>query len=104
MRGSSGIQTEWAGIAADKLRTVSGNGPYGEQAKAMAESLASNTNRRRQSPPTLIANTIAKAVTARRPKTRYAVGFGAKPLIFMRGLLPDRGFDAVIRRATGLPS
>jgi len=99
-----GIQTEWAGIAADKLRTVSGNGPYGEQAKAMAESLDSNTNRRRQSPPTLIANTIAKAVTARRPKTRYAVGFGAKPLIFMRGLLPDRGFDAVIRRATGLPS
>ena len=99
-----GIQTEWAGIAADKLRTVSGNGPYDEQAKAMGESLDSDTNRRRQSPPTLIANTIAKAVTARRPKTRYAVGFGAKPLIFMRGLLPDRGFDAVIRRATGLPS
>ena len=29
----------------------------------------------------VVADAIAKAVTARRPKTRYAVGFGAKPLI-----------------------
>jgi NAD(P)-dependent dehydrogenase (short-subunit alcohol dehydrogenase family) len=99
-----GIQTEWGGIAAKKLRAVSGSGPYAEQAKAMAESLSSDASRRRQSPPTLIADTIAKAVTARRPKTRYAVGFGAKPMIFMHDVLPDRAFDALMRRATGVPS
>jgi hypothetical protein len=59
---------------------------------------------RRSSPPTLIADTIAKAVTARRPKTRYAVGYGAKPMIFLHALLPNRTFDAFIRRATGVPS
>lgn len=99
-----GIQTEWGGIAAEKLRAVSGSGPYAEQAKAMAASLSSDASRRRQSPPTLIADTIAKAVTARRPRTRYAVGFGAKPMIFLHGLLPNRWFDVLMRRATGVPS
>ena len=59
---------------------------------------------RRSSPPTLIADTIAKAVTARRPKTRYAVGYGAKPMIFLHDVLPDRWFDRFIRRAVGMPS
>jgi hypothetical protein len=58
----------------------------------------------RSSPPRLIADTIAKAVTARRPKTRSAVGYGAKPMIFLHALLPNRIFDAFIRRATGVPS
>ena len=53
---------------------------------------------------TVIADTIGKAVTASRPRTRYAVGYGAKPIIFLHGVLPDRGFDAFIRRATGVPS
>jgi NAD(P)-dependent dehydrogenase (short-subunit alcohol dehydrogenase family) len=99
-----GIKTEWAGIAADKVRTVSGTGPYAPQGNAVADSLSSESTQRRSSPPTLIAATIAKAVTARRPKTRYAVGYGAKPMIFLHALLPNRTFDAFIRRATGVPS
>jgi NAD(P)-dependent dehydrogenase (short-subunit alcohol dehydrogenase family) len=99
-----GIKTEWAGIAADKVRAVSGTGPYAPQGNAVAESLSSESTQRRSSPPTLIADTIAKAVTARRPKTRYAVGYGAKPMIFLHTLLPNRTFDAFIRRATGVPS
>jgi NAD(P)-dependent dehydrogenase (short-subunit alcohol dehydrogenase family) len=99
-----GIKTEWGGIAAENLREVSGAGAYSEQARAMADSLSPANGRTRQSPPSLIADTIAKAVTARRPKTRYAVGFGAKPMIFMHAVLPDRGFDALMRRATGIPS
>lgn len=97
-----GIKTEWAGIAANKLLEVSGNGAYATQARPMAESMAGETSRERQSPPELIAETIGKAVTARRPKTRYAVGFGAKPMIFMRGLLSDRTFDGFMRMATGI--
>lgn len=53
-------------------------------------------------PPQIIADTIAKAVTASKPKTRYAIGFGAKPMIFMRGILSDRVFDGMIRTATGI--
>jgi NAD(P)-dependent dehydrogenase (short-subunit alcohol dehydrogenase family) len=98
-----GIKTEWPGIAADKVRAVSGAGPYAAQGNAVATSLTSESTARRSSPPELIAKTIGKAVTARRPRTRYAVGYGAKPMIFLHGVLPDRAFDAFIRRAVGMP-
>ncbi|MFE4056009.1 oxidoreductase [Streptomyces sp. NPDC059096] len=98
-----GISTEWGAIAADKLEKSSADGAYAAQAAAVASSLRSEANATRNSPPSVIAATIGKAVTARRPKTRYAKGFGARPLIALRGILPDRGFDRVISRAVGLP-
>jgi hypothetical protein len=98
------IKTEWGDIAAQHLRRVSGNGAYADQAAAMAKSLGSEANARRASPTSVIANAIGKAVTAQRPKARYAVGFGAKPMIATRRILPDRGFDKLITRASGIPS
>jgi NAD(P)-dependent dehydrogenase (short-subunit alcohol dehydrogenase family) len=95
------IRTEWGGIAADGLKEVSGEGAYAEQATAMSKLLGAETSARRSSPPSVIADAVAKAVTSRRPRTRYAVGRGAKPAIAMRRILPDRGFDALITRATG---
>ncbi|WMI98003.1 oxidoreductase [Pseudomonas chlororaphis subsp. aurantiaca] len=97
-----GIKTEWADIAAQKVVETSGRGPYAPQAQAMARSMVGQTSRKYQSPPQVIADTIARAVSARRPKTRYAVGFGAKPLIFLRRLLSDRTFDGLMRLATGI--
>src|SRR5207302_8728791 len=85
-----GIKTEWSAIAADNVRAVSSSGPYAPQGNAVAQSLTSELAARRSSRPELIAKTITRAVTSRRPKTRYAVGFGAKPLIFLHGALPDR--------------
>jgi NAD(P)-dependent dehydrogenase (short-subunit alcohol dehydrogenase family) len=99
-----GIQTEWGGIAAEKVHAVSGTGPYAAQGNAVADSLTSESTRRRSSPPELIGKTIARAVTARRPRTRYAVGYGAKPMIALHDILPNRWFDAFILRATGVPS
>ncbi|MGW2329267.1 oxidoreductase [Streptomyces sp. NPDC001700] len=98
-----GIATEWGGIAADKLEKSSVTGPYARQATAVAASLRSEANAKRNSPPAVIADAIGKAVTARRPKPRYATGFGARPLIALRRVLPDRAFDALISRAVGLP-
>lgn len=98
-----GIRTEWSGIAADKVRAVSGTGPYAPQGNAVADSLASESNARRSSQPELIGRTIRRAVTARRPRTRYAVGFGAKPMIAVHALLPDRTYDAMMRRVVGVP-
>ncbi|MFF2450963.1 oxidoreductase [Isoptericola sp. NPDC058082] len=98
-----GIATEWGGIAADNLEKTSANGPYERQAEAVARSLRSEANTRRNSPPSVIADAIAKAVTARRPKTRYAVGYGARPLIAAGRILGDRQFDALITRASGVP-
>ncbi|WP_423181316.1 oxidoreductase [Arthrobacter sp. NyZ413] len=98
-----GIATEWGGIAADLVQETSGKGAYASQAEAVAKSLRSEANSNRNSPPSVIADAIGKAVTASKPKTRYAVGFGAQRLIAARGLLSDRQFDALISRAVGMP-
>ncbi|MER7182378.1 oxidoreductase [Streptomyces hyaluromycini] len=100
------VQTDWGAIAADRLRATSCHGPYAEQADAMAQSLerSSQPGTRMASPATVIGKTVAKAATARRPRTRYRVGFGARPLILLSRLLPDRTFDALVKRSSGVPA
>ena len=49
------------------------------------------------SKPELIAKTIRKAVTKRRPRTRYLIGFGAKPMVWTHKIFGDRVFDWVIK-------
>ena len=98
-----GIATEWGAIAADQLAEASGHGPYAGQAEATARLLRSEGAEDRNSPPQLIADTIGKAATRPRPRTRYAIGYGAKPLIAAHAVLPDRAYDALITRAAGVP-
>jgi hypothetical protein len=47
-------------------------------------------------PPQVVADAILTAVNAKHPKTRYVMGGGARPLLALRKLLPDKGFDAVM--------
>jgi len=48
--------------------------------------------------PEKVARAISHALTARRPRTRYVVGADARAQAFARRLLPDRAFDALVRR------
>jgi hypothetical protein len=41
---------------------------------------------------------VVKAATANRPRTRYPVTLNARLLMAGRSLLPDRLWDAVLRR------
>ena len=50
-------------------------------------------------PPEEVAEVVGRAVTARRPRTRYVVGREARVQAVLARLLPDRAFDALIRRA-----
>ena len=52
--------------------------------------------------PRVVGVVIAKAATAHRPRTRYAVPLSAKAILLARWLLTDRAFDAVITRAYGM--
>ena len=94
-----GIKTPWGLIAADHLEESSRNGVYAAQAQRVAANM-----RKLYSPssnlsePRVISNAILRALEARRPKTRYLVGFGAKPSVFLHTVLPDRLFDKVARR------
>lgn len=46
---------------------------------------------------------MLRALTARRPRTRYLVGATARPLATMASLLPDRALDDLRLRIFGLP-
>ena len=47
--------------------------------------------------PEAVAAVIEKAITARRPRTRYVITLGAHVLMGLRRWLPDRVFDAFLR-------
>ncbi|OLO60894.1 short-chain dehydrogenase/reductase [Actinomyces oris] len=95
------IRTAWWSIAADHLEATAEGSAYADQIRAVAGAMRSESNQRRFSPPVVIARTIGKIVTARHPRTRYAVGFMAGPLIAARRILPDRAFDQLIGAAFG---
>lgn len=48
------------------------------------------------SQPEEIANLVIKAVTSRKPKTRYLYGFMAKPMVIIKNLLGDRNYDHLL--------
>jgi NAD(P)-dependent dehydrogenase (short-subunit alcohol dehydrogenase family) len=53
-------------------------------------------------PPERVADVVAEALTADRPKTRYLVGSDAKRNARVRRVVPDRLFDRLISRELGL--
>ncbi|MEM1177139.1 MAG: oxidoreductase [Acidobacteriota bacterium] len=95
------IRTEFGDVMSAPMLERSGDGPYGELAHAIAaateESYAPSKG---ASPPSVIGDVIAKAVAARRPKTRYAAGQYAKVLLFLRRFTSDRFFDRAIMSQT----
>jgi len=93
------ILTEWNAIARDGLLRWSGDGPYRDGARSHAKLLASADQGSMPSRPEIVAKTIVEAVQARRPKTRYATGGGAKTVLLLRRMLSDRAFDAAMRMA-----
>lgn len=98
------IRTEWGAIAAQALKETSSTGAYSTLADSVATTLAASSqpDARNTSGPEVIGKAIVKIAQARRPRTRYVVGFGAAPVMFLRRILPDRAFDAVIRRVFGI--
>ncbi len=73
------------------------SGAYDDLASALQRSTAKGfENPKFGSPPSVISDLVLRAIRARRPKTRYAGGQMARPLMFLRWLLPDRTFDRII--------
>jgi len=54
--------------------------------------------------PEAVARVIERAITAGRPRTRYAVTFAARFLMGLRRWLPDRAFDAFLRTQFSVPA
>jgi NAD(P)-dependent dehydrogenase (short-subunit alcohol dehydrogenase family) len=86
------IDTEWSGIMVDQMMERSGDGPYSDQAKRMADAAGDGG-----SPVSVIADVIVKSVKVKKPKTRYSAGKYAKQLLALRKLTSDRMFDRIIK-------
>ncbi len=92
------IRTEWGGIAHQSLVERSGSSAYAPWALKHAAVLSSAESGSFASPPEVVANTIARAAAARRPRIRYGTGGGAKLFLFLAHWLPDRWKDALMWR------
>lgn len=92
------IKTNWGLIAAQHLKDASKGTVYESAADVAAAQMHRLYTSNRPSKPTLIAETIVKAVNSRHPRARYLIGYGAKPSVFLHTILPTRWFDAIIKR------
>jgi NAD(P)-dependent dehydrogenase (short-subunit alcohol dehydrogenase family) len=103
------VKTPWTDTAAGSLGdAVSGPeaDPYVAYKAAVGVSFGRTTSgfvSRLGSDAQDIAKVITRAVTARRPRTRYLINPVAKSVVTLNRLLPGRAYDAVIRRQYGLP-
>ena len=89
-----GVDSEFPRVAGERLLATSGDGAYRDYARRYAAALSSEP--RFISSPDVVARAICRAATTRRPRTRYAVGRGARAAVFARWLLPDRALDRVM--------
>lgn len=87
-----GIKSEWADISNEKMTRTSGNTVYSD----MVASAQKNTANLKLPEPIVIAKLIKKGIEAKNPKIRYVGGYMAKPIIFMRKILPDKWFQKII--------
>jgi NAD(P)-dependent dehydrogenase (short-subunit alcohol dehydrogenase family) len=92
------IETPFAEIAIAPLLERSIGGPYEDTARRMAEATRETYRRKRASSPDLVARLILRAVESPRPRTRYLVGHLARPVLWARRLLGDRGYDWMVRK------
>jgi NAD(P)-dependent dehydrogenase (short-subunit alcohol dehydrogenase family) len=91
---------ERGNATADELlaRMPEAAGPYGPAIEAARASAAKRA--RGAIPPRAVAEMVAHALTADRPRTRYLVGPRARLMVALAIVLPDRWFDALVERAT----
>jgi short-subunit dehydrogenase len=90
------IATEFGEVMSQPMLERSKGGPYERMSESMVGAAKAAYERGDSSPPSVIANVISKAIGAKRPKTRYAAGKYAKPLICLRRWLSDRAFDRIV--------
>ncbi len=96
-----GIKTDWGFIAADNLEKASKDSAYKEMSKKTATSMRKMYGGN-LTQPEIIAKCIAKSVIASKPKTRYLVGYGAKPAVYMHKIFGDRVYDFIIQKMYNL--
>lgn len=82
------------------VASISDGGPYAAFKQGLADTVKGayeGAMARMAIGPEKVAAVIEKAISARRPRTRYPVGLPARMGIAAKRVTPDRVFDAVLR-------
>lgn len=94
-----GISTEFNDVLGKHtvdLALTDISSPYQELANKVERILEDPDFVGKASPPSLIADTIYKALTARKPKFRYMAGYLAKPMWALRRFGGDKLYDRAV--------
>ena len=88
------IKSEWGSIARDNLLKTSSEGDYRSMVEKLTRIFGGTDHK--HSEATVIAALIYNSIMVKRPKARYSAGYLAKPILFLRWILPDCLIDRVI--------
>jgi NAD(P)-dependent dehydrogenase (short-subunit alcohol dehydrogenase family) len=95
------IKTRFGETAVGSIdQAAAGDGPYAKFNEAVAATTANaygGPMARMAAPPDAVARAVERAITSRRPRPRYVVTAGARVLLATRRVVPDRGWDAMMR-------
>jgi short-subunit dehydrogenase len=94
------ITSDFAAAAVGALNTgTTDDGPYGEFNQAVASGTVDaykGPTAKLGGPPLAVAKVIERAITSRRPRTRYKVTASARLIMGQRKLLTDRMWDRFV--------
>ncbi len=93
------ILTEFGDVMTKPMLERSGDTAYRELAHKVAKATQNAYEAGDASPPSVISNVIAKALKTKRPRTRYAAGKYAKPMMNLRKWFGDKAFDKAVMSA-----
>ena len=100
------IRTEFGNTAIARVDALGGSGDYADFREALKTNIRDAYEGRMAAlaaGPEAVAAVIARAIEARRPRTRYVITAGARVLLGLRRWLPDRAFDAFLRTQFPVP-
>jgi NAD(P)-dependent dehydrogenase (short-subunit alcohol dehydrogenase family) len=102
------IRTEFGAVAEREIGDArADHGPYADFNRAVGKATVGAYEKgllaRLGGPPEAVAETIERALEAKRPKARYTVTASARALLAINALLPDKGWDAMMRSSFPSP-
>lgn len=100
------IRTEFGNTAIARVDALGGDGDYAAFREALKTNIRDAYEGRMAAlaaAPEAVAVVIARAIAAKRPRTRYVITAGAHLLLGLRRWLPDRAFDAFLRTQFPVP-
>jgi NAD(P)-dependent dehydrogenase (short-subunit alcohol dehydrogenase family) len=91
------IRTQFLETSLGPMAAGNGDSPYASYRESVDKRYRATGNGPLSAGPEIVAKAIEHAIKSRRPRTRYPLTAGARTMMLARRMLPDRGWDALMR-------